>query len=363
MIDSKKKAVLLLATVWVVLCSFGNIDKKSASHSAITLGAYYFDGWSGAYKYHLTDLLQSDYSNRMSKWGWITSTQYLIDAQINSASEGGLSFFSFCWYFNGRPDYKEEPLNRSLRFYNNSKYKSRLKYCLMVANHKGYYITPENWNIVSMEFLKEFKSTTYLRVDDQPLLVFFSIESLVHQFGSTTAVKNAFTSLKNLARRNGLKGVNIAVCTGPGPKELKIAELCGVDILTGYNYHSAGLDKERVVTPIDSMQVTEKRIWSRFSKFSKLPLIPVITLNWDPRPWSSAVKVDKVGRFENFSPLSVFTSVCGCREWIAAHRENVTKDNLAIMYAWNEYGEGAYLTPTKDGVNFLDGVKRALQKK
>jgi hypothetical protein len=38
----------------------------------------------------------------------------------------------------------------------------------------------------------------------------------------------------------------------------------------------------------------------------------------------------------------------------------VTKEPILLIYAWNEYGEGAYLTPTKDGTSYLKGLKKAI---
>jgi hypothetical protein len=33
---------------------------------------------------------------------------------------------------------------------------------------------------------------------------------------------------------------------------------------------------------------------------------------------------------------------------------------MILVYAWNENGEGAYLTPSKNGDNFLEGFKKAV---
>ncbi|SEJ16228.1 hypothetical protein SAMN05216327_106412 [Dyadobacter sp. SG02] len=38
----------------------------------------------------------------------------------------------------------------------------------------------------------------------------------------------------------------------------------------------------------------------------------------------------------------------------------MTTERLALIYAWNENGEGAWLTPGKSGLNPLTGLKAAL---
>ena len=36
-------------------------------------------------------------------------------------------------------------------------------------------------------------------------------------------------------------------------------------------------------------------------------------------------------------------------------------EKILLLYAWNEYGEGAYLTPTaEEGPSYLDAVKDGL---
>jgi hypothetical protein len=35
-------------------------------------------------------------------------------------------------------------------------------------------------------------------------------------------------------------------------------------------------------------------------------------------------------------------------EWIEAHPNEVTKDRLALVYAWNEIGEGGWLVPCRE---------------
>lgn len=328
----------------------------------VKLGAYYFDGWTGTYPYHITPELVKSFSNRESKWGWITSSQEIMNDQIERASNSGLSFFSFCWYYNGEFKYKTEPLNRSLGFYLNSPNANKLEYTLLVANHAGFIIGPEDWSIVCNEWISQFKQDSYLKVDGKPLITFFSLKTLIDKFQTTDKVKDAFNQLREQSINAGLKGVSIAVSLSPNEKDIKLAEDCGVDILTGYNYHNAGFVPGKKIIPIENMQKGEINIWNQFSKLTDLPYIPVTTLNWDPRPWANATnKYDTAPYFIGFSGNSVFNSVKACKNWILANSNNSVKEKIGLIYAWNEYGEGAYLTPTKDGKNPLDGVRKALE--
>lgn len=334
-----------------------------AQQSGVKMGAYYFDGWSGTYPYHITSSLVDSFPEREPKWGWRTSSQDIVDQQIKEAADAGLGFFSFCWYFAGQTNYRNEALNRALSFYQKSKNKSRLNFCLMVANHKGFEIGPLDWDFVSSEWIKYFVDASYLQVNKRPLIIFFSFNDLLKSFESEENLAAAFQKLRDNARTQGLRGVSIAVCMNNTASDtlIKTAENCGVDILTGYNYHSAGFGNKRVI-PVDSLLISERRVWDDLSNRTKLKYIPVSTMNWDPRPWANKSNdYNKAPYYTGFSPASVYRSITNCVNWITSNQSKVPAEKIGILYAWNENGEGAYLTPSKNGTNMLDGVKKALK--
>ncbi|MGA2256219.1 MAG: glycoside hydrolase family 99-like domain-containing protein [Thermoguttaceae bacterium] len=44
------------------------------------------------------------------------------------------------------------------------------------------------------------------------------------------------------------------------------------------------------------------------------------------------------------------------------HADKAMPQRLLLIYAWNENGEGGYLTPTaKDGTEYLKAVQRAIR--
>lgn len=329
----------------------------------VSIGAYYFDGWTGADARHITKPLKDIYSIREPKWGWITSTQGIVDAQIQLARRAGLSFFSFCWYFSGPEKYKTEPLNNALRLYQTSKYNKQLKYCLMVANHSGFLITPSNWDFVMNEWISQFKSERYLKIDSKPLIIFVSVRPLIESFGSAEAVNKAFILFRETAQKNGIPNISIAACVIPDKNMIDNATACGFDLLTGYNYPGAGFTTKSQQIPIDSMQNAERRLWSKFKHLSNLKYIPAATLNWDPRAWANSSNgYNEAPYYVGYSEQSVYKSVDGIIDWLNNNSTNTTAEKIGLLYAWNENGEGAYLTPSKKGPNFLRGVRKAIYK-
>lgn len=342
--------------VFICICTVSYAQNKPK------FGAYYFDGWTGRYPQHITKELTTSFSNREPKWGWITSKKKIMNEQIDMAVDAGLSFFSFCWYYSGPAKYESEPLNNSLKNYLSSPGNSKLGFSIMVANHYGFEVGPESWDFVCSEWIKYFKHPSYVTTGKKPLLIFFTYQSLVKNFGGEGAVKTALDTLRSRANAAGIPGVAVAVCVNSASKsEISTAERCGFDILTGYNYHTAGYGNG-LASPIDSLTSAESKLWTKISANTSLRYIPVTTLNWDPRPWVSQEKLKNTKYYQGLSTASVYKSVSTCAKWLNGYGNTSASDQIALIYAWNENGEGAYLTPSKNGERLLNGVKRALVK-
>ena len=126
-----------------------------------------------------------------------------------------IAFWAFDWYYpEGK--IKTTPLNNALELYLKAPNCQRLKFCLLVANHEGFRIGPKDWDACCDKWIELFQKPTHLRLDGQPLLIFFSPDELQKAFGGVEGVRKAFDSLRAKAKKAGLPGVSIAACTGPG---------------------------------------------------------------------------------------------------------------------------------------------------
>lgn len=355
-----KRIAYVLMILFQALLSNVYAQGNPARH--LLVGAYYFDGWTGKTS-HVTPSLTQDYGNRKPIWGWLTSTPEIVGKQVAAAAEANIDFFSFCWYYSDL--YKknqEEPRNNALRLFLAAQDKHGLKFNLMVANHYGYTIGPADWAGLTKVWVDLFEKDTYLKFEEKPLITFLSLRLLVGAFGSAEKVKTALDQLRAAAVGRGLKGVNIAVCVAPNQKDADLARQCGFDLLTGYNYHDQTLVDRQSISPIKVLSPKEQAVWSSFLKFG-MPYMPVATLNWDPRPWDEINKMKKASpHFEGYSPSSVYQSIKGLKKWTLENHPSGTAEQIAMIYAWNEYGEGAYLTPSVSYKNgLLEAVKEALK--
>ena len=99
------------------------------------------------------------------------------------------------------------------------------------------------------------------------------------------------------------------------------------------------------------------------------PFIPVATQGWDRRPWEAP---NGEGLGPKGSPVSWYfagqtpEAFGGCLErmaqWMDANPQQATKDRLALVYAWNEIGEGGWLVPCRndpEGV-YLKAIRRVV---
>lgn len=336
--------------------------EETPRQGKVKAGAYYFDGWSGhTDAMHLPELLKTQFGYRKPVWGWHANTVEIMEKQIDYAADFGLSFWAFDWYYPEGPE-KETPLNNALKLYLQAKNRSRLEFCLLVANHGGYRIGPADWPVCCQKWIDLFREPGHLRANGKPLLIIFSHHELNTAFGGPQGVKQALDELRQKAVAAGLPGVTVAACTEPGSHLRQLAE-SGYDVLTGYAY-TFGWMSGRGERPFQELIEGHASYYEQFAQSSPLPYIPLVTSGWDRRPWEmGSLPPEKLSvwytgrtaeRVEEIVRLAV--------QWIEKHPDKTVPERLLLIYAWNENGEGGYLTPTEaEGTSYLEAVRRALQ--
>lgn len=332
-----------------------------ATKAKATVGLYYFDGWSGGTdKAHLTKLLTTEFADRKPVWGWKDNTVEIMQRQIDFCADHDIAFWAFDWYYpEGKT--KATPLNNALGLYLKAANRQRLKFCLLVANHTDFRIGPKDWDACCATWVELFQKPTYLRLNGQPLLILLSHYDLQQAFGSVEEVRKALDSLRAKAKKAGLPGVAIATCTTP-EAQLDVYVRSGYSLLTGYNY-PLGVFSGDGSQPFRKLIEGHQRIFDQFAQHTPLPYAPVITAGWDRRPWEQGVTPpEKMSSwYADRSPKLVEEFVRSGVQWMDRHPDKTTPERLMLIYAWNENGEGGYLTPTtKDGTAYLEAVRRAI---
>lgn len=372
-----KKHILVLGIIILIigfycLPSFNvhaNRYYRPAQNGPLFLGAYYFDGWTGhTNDKHLPKAMIDSFSQREPKWGWITSTPAIMKEQIDVAANAGLSFFCFCYFYRGEQNNqftigRSKYLNHALNLFISSPNISRLKFSLMVINQAGYEIGPEDWNNFSSEIINYMKNSQYVRINNKPIILFYSLKSLVTRFGSTDAVRQAFDLLKKKCVNSGVGNIEIGCSAGPATDaSFDLAKECGIDDFTAYNYASVGFKSGLKQMPIKVLQNGNIKIWNLCKK-AGITYIPCVSLNWDARAWASMGKFHREAPYYvGYSSTSVFNFIKDIKNWANVNYNCMTPNRMVIIYAWNEYGEGAWLTPSRNSSDdLLNGLKRALK--
>ena len=329
------------------------------------VGAYYFDGWTGRTN-HVRQRLTDDFGEREPVWGWVTSTPRAMREQIDCAADAGIGFFSFCWYnYQSETEQAREMavhLNHGLELFLSAPNRARMEFCLLVANHGGMRILPSDWADCCARWVPLLGRPEALKVAGKPLLIFFSPGELHKAFGEPAQVREAFDALRAQAQDAGLAGVTIAGCTGVAQDYAWLVE-SGYDCLTGYNYWPLGAQGPGKDHRFEDLVAAHRPTWDNLAT-APLPYIPLATTGWDRRPWEA---YDATGdeaerpRYPDRTPEGLEALTRQGVAWLRAHADRTPEEQMLLLYAWNENGEGAYLTPTKEeGDVWLQAVKRGL---
>ena len=345
------------------------------------LGAYYWDGWyqrSG----HWTDRLLNEFAEREPIWGWLGNTVENMEMQIDIAADHGISYFAYDWYYpeNGTVSGMNDAVDRFLKAKNNS----RMEFCLLVANHQGGLIMRENWEDACRRFMPYLTHERALKIDGKPVIIFFSCDQLQKCLGTEEECRKCLDALREECKKQGLPGCFILGCGGPprdenGDIDMKspmweewyrpndgYCTRIGLDGVTGYNYHRGIKVRggERMyIYPFEELAADHEVACDTIAAHSGLPYMPLVIGGWDCRAWEPLDHPERRSCYSpDKSPRTMYNHVKAIGDWMKAHPDKTVGD-LAIVYAWNENGEGGIIEPIKgDNGAILKSIKKALDE-
>lgn len=335
-------AALAAAIAGAAVLSPAAETTPSAAKPRARIGAYYFDGWAGRSDQagkaewakdaptHLTKRMLDEFADREPVWGWRDDSPAVMERQIDLAADAGLAFFAFCWYWHeSEKDVREDPKHTGLELFLKARNNRRMKFCLLVANHAGFEIRgAEAWKKAATLWMPYLKHPQHLAVGGRPLVIVFS---------PAGGDKAGFEHLQAAAREAGLPGVAIAAC-GNGPREMGYTHRTHYNVVPGWE---KGLEEHKFQEIADA----HKRAWKGSRE---QPYIPCLVAGWDRRPWEPATgPAPRCWYYPDRSPEQFAAHVRDAIDWMDKHPDETTTERLAVIYAWNEFGEGGYIAPTK----------------
>ena len=335
----------------------------------VTLGVYIFPGWyrdtgKGDYPYRTHDedsewrAVAKKPAPRPLLGFYDDSLPEVNDWHIKWALEHGVSFFCFDWYWNAG----EHRLLRTLEDgFLKSRYCEMMQFCIHWCNHgldwkdrPGGAPTDEDFQapalVEMIQYMadKYFSLPNYLTVDGRPVLVIWDTARVITANGGPEGFRKAIEAMNRALNARGLKDVYLIAMGQSGRHEE-----AGFDAFTGYGYYGTDFDSEYewrggYSIPYEESVKHYETTWKSITSRPGLPYLLPIGTNWDSRPRHgehAAVIRDKTPeKFEQ-----------SCR---ASLNYIDGRLNMAIIEAWNEWGEGSFLEPDKQwGFAFLDAVR------
>lgn len=336
----------------------------------IRVGAWYFGGWSfkpddKGYTFHISPTLVRDYDFRKPLWGWREDAPGVMQRQIDFASNNGISFWGFCWYENSLdPENKEmmDQLNTGLELFLKAENRKKLDFFLLSC----FPVSPVNWENICGKTIRYFKEPNYYRVDGKPVISFFNVDDMLNGLGGSTGVKKALDRYRALSRNEGHGEVLIGARTFPranDPEYQKKILACGFDFLTTYN----NADDGRAIpgeNPYSYLLEGDRKSWKEISEHSNAPFLPVVGAGYDMRPWAKDHPTLPASDYwyTNPKPEELGAHLRAGIKWVKSNPGKVLGNSI-ILYAWNENGEGAWLTPdVENGEARLKVIKKVIEE-
>ena len=325
---------------------------------------------------------------RTPMWGYQDeSDPAVFEKKIDAAADHGLNYFIFDWYwYRGRPF-----LNRALeKGFFGAKNNSRLKFCLMWANHNWMNlfparlhmpsqlqyegaVTPDQFEVVTDYIIKTyFSHPSYWKINGEPYFSVYELFRLIQGLGGAAPAARALDRFRKKTTAAGFPGLHLnAVAWGvqalPGtekasdPKEYMDA--VQIDSTTSYTWihhvELAGFPKSDYAT------LAEKSFayWPRAAAASRRPYFPNVSMGWDSSPRTCQSDVFTKWDYPFLpvvtqnTPEAFREGLVRMRKFLDAHPASLKTFNIN---AWNEWTEGSYLEPdTVHKYAYLEAIKDA----
>ncbi len=185
-----------------------------------------------------------------------------------------------------------------------------------------------------------------------PAVIIFSPHRLTEDLGSAD-VKKAFDAMRAECQRAGLKGLYLLACVGDAGQARQAATE-GYDAVTAYNWPGLGMSGGGNYAPFATLLEGYRRNWEHILAQAPIPLLLPVNGGWDSRPWHGDNNLVRFGR----TPELFKRHLLDAKQLLGTSTLKSPISNLALIEAWNEWGEGSYIEPHREfGFGYLDAIR------
>jgi hypothetical protein len=319
----------------------------SAVRGKLDVGVYYFPGWRTPGQWAPI----TRFPERRPVLGWYREGDPSVaDWHIKWAAEHGVTFFAYDWYWSQGARSLEHALHDG---YFASRYRDRLKFCLLWANHNadGTSSHDDMMQVVRFWIERYFRRPEHYTIEGKPVVIIFSPYRFRADM-SSAGVRRSFDAMRAECVGAGLGGLYLIACAGYDVPETKLLAEEGYDAVTAYNWPGLGLKGSERWAPYADLLSPHRALWERYAAEGSLPIMTPVSGGWDSRPWHGDTALVRSQR----TPALFKSHLEDARRFIETHHGKALP--VALVEAWNEFGEGSYIEPQREfGFDYLDAIR------
>lgn len=327
----------------------------------ILVGTNYFAGWwkplpnkwhrhASSFATEQGDDWRPDFPARVPLLGEF-NCQETMNREMEAASAYGVDFFPILWYYN-ETEKEREPnsrfLNRALDEFVTSPFADRMNFFIEFCNHPPFEVTTQKqWQECLASWEKYIGHPSYLKVGGRAVFKIHGAQYFIEQNnGDISRCLRQLDSIRALFRSKGLD-----VIIGSG--------IMATDRITKDNPISQVFDFTCTYMDMPSLPRTEEdypyellgehcRLARKIHSQDAIPYMPYMPAGWSPRPWPDTRACFKFPDRNQWH-----------HELVLMKNDLLSLPNLGLplpdgtvqpafnCYAWNEFGEGGIVAPTK----------------
>ncbi len=353
-----KMALIKWMIIFFVASSFHLISSNSSAQD-IEIGVYYYPGWSIRPDMPWNRAWEpiKNYPEREPLIGYYPEGEtWVAEKQIEWASEYGIRFFIYDWYWTGNASFGEH----ALKAYLSAKNRNKAKFCLLWANHSEVPRSLKEFDDMVAYWIDHyFKEPTFYSIAGKPVIYIFTYNQLdknARTFGESNESLLARANAKSIEK--GYKGIYFIAATNEKPDTSLERKLLneGYSAYTGFNYVAS--ETKNLVAEYDSMVDTYSHFYRAAATTAHLlPYQVPASPGYDARPWHG-----KEAYFRKNATPEKFRVMLNDAKKLIDIQTSTPK--VLVIEAWNEFGEGNYIEPTKKwGFQYLEAIKKVFVKK
>jgi hypothetical protein len=276
----------------------------------------------------------------------------VADWETKWAVEHGISFFVYCWYRTSQGGAVKTQFGSAIHdALFKSRFADKMKFTIMWENQsRGKAGVADERdlleNLLPYWMTNYFQHSSYLKVDNKPVLFIYRPEFLVQDLGSVENVNKAFERMRQACRDAGFDGLYLlGEYRGLDPNHLQLMKQLGLDYTFAYCWHVQNnpTPAQAISAQLDCIRKTQQ--------WNILPQVVTVSQAWSG--WHDEGTIWKI------PPTDFETLLRQAKDFLATLPANQLGSQMLLLDNWNEWGEGHYIAPYREfGFGYLDAVRK-----